>query len=197
MPTLRDSAAVAARPRRGLAASDNFAVPMVRCPRCRESARLETFGVWVCERCGRVDADANTIVEVAAPPIGSFAPPPDPGAPLTAPIVGAPAGGVSPNVVGALLSIALVAWIGAHVYANTCDGVLDREELVFIMARTLFLPVVAFGYRAQKTMGASGWFVAVILMGGMLASALPGVRDWAGRVMLFSMIGFLNRKKKS
>mgnify|MGYP001574937982 FL=1 len=93
------------------------------------------------------------------------------------------------------MSVALVAWIAAHVYANTCDGVLDRDEVVFIIARTCFLPVVALGYRAQKTMGASSWFIAIILMGGMLASAVPGLGDWAARIMLFSMIGFLNRKK--
>jgi hypothetical protein len=163
----------------------------VNCPGCAGALSFERFGVWSCAACGRFDADGQKIVEAAPPPQGAFAAPP----PSAAPTANAP--GVPARVVGGILTLAVLVWIALHVWANTRDGVLDRQEVAYIAGRTLLLPFVAFYYRSRQAMAGSGWFLALILLGAMLGSAIPGGDRIAGWLMLTSAIGFLSARKEA
>lgn len=49
----------------------------LRCPRCSaHEIALETFGVYRCVQCGRIDADGRLLTSESAPGAPAFAPPP-------------------------------------------------------------------------------------------------------------------------
>lgn len=162
----------------------------MKCPGCAEELAFERFGVWACRTCGRFDADGRPIIVAPPPRPGSFAPPP----PAT---TTEGAGGVPARAVGGVLAFAILVWIALHVWANARDGVLDRDEVAYIAGRTLLLPFVAFYYRSRATLSGSGWFLALILVVAMLASAVPGADRIAGGLMLAAAIGFLSARKEA
>ena len=147
----------------------------LRCPRCQQNEiALETFGVYRCPACGRIDADGHVLDPASASPVAvTFAPPPPrawipPGAPAPA----EPAAATGPP--GFFLAmLALDAILIVTAAAATRSAVRAFVGLAFLVPLLTGRP----GARAISLLGATveiGFCTLVLAMAHQLSAFARG-----------------------
>jgi hypothetical protein len=156
-----------------------------RCPRCqKKEITLETFGVYRCPACGRIDADGK-LLDIAAPPPEvppeervSFAPPPPKewvppsGATprLTAPVV--PSAGGPPTMLFAACGLVALGWIVAAVSSGSWGcAVMEIASLFPLISGRPWARVLSIVGSVTSVLACV--FVLVVARGQLPPNAAP------------------------